>query len=126
MSMLHKRMPTTKKIFVPGRKLSSFIDGDVDLLKLDVEGAEIKVLTDLYQTGKLRRIRRMHLEYHHHIDTARDDLSTTLTMLEQSGFGYQIKANLYPWPKDAAFQDIAIYCYNKGPPPASISMIGAK
>lgn len=113
MSTLHERMPTTKKISASGRKLSSFVDGDVDLLKLDVEGAELKVLTDLHQTGKLSRIKRMYLEYHHHIDTARDDLSTTLEILEQNSFGYQIKAQQRPWPKEAAFQDILIYCYKK-------------
>lgn len=118
MSTLHERMPTTKKISVPARKLSTFIDGAVDLLKIDIEGAEVKVLTDLHETGKLRRIKRMHLEYHHHIDARRDDLSTTLKILEQAGFGYQIKAQLQPWPKEAAFQDILIYCYQKGQSPS--------
>lgn len=113
MSTLHERMPTEKKISVPARKLSSFIDGDVDLLKLDVEGAEVKVLTDLHESGKLRRIKRMHIEYHHHIDTQRDELSAFLKMLESNGFGYQIKANQYAWPTEAVFQDISIYCYQK-------------
>lgn len=111
MSTLHERMPIGKKITVPARKLSSFIEGDVDLLKLDVEGAEVKVLTDLHETGKLRRIKRMHVEYHHHIDAQRDELSVTLKMLESNGFHYQIKAYPGAWPAEAVFQDISIYCY---------------
>ena len=113
MSMLHERMPTGKKISVPVRRLSAFIDGDIDLLKLDVEGAEVKVMTDLQENGKLRRIKRMHIEYHHHVGTQRDALSAFLKMLESNGFGYQIKANQRPWPTEAQFQDISIYCYQK-------------
>jgi FkbM family methyltransferase len=113
MSTLHERMPTTKKISVPARKLSTFIDCDVDLLKIDIEGAEVKVLRDLHETGKLRSVKRMHLEYHHHIDATRDDLSTTLKMLEQDGFGYQIKSLQPQWPMEQEFQDISIYCYQK-------------
>jgi hypothetical protein len=113
MSTLHEHMPTTKKILVPARRLSTFIAGDVDLLKIDVEGAEVKVLTDLHEAGKLRHIKRMHLEYHHHNVATRDNLSTMLSMLEQNGFGYQINAQQQPWPKEGAYQNILIYCYQK-------------
>ena len=112
-STLHERMPTKRKISVPVRKLSGFITADVDLLKLDVEGAEVKVLSDLLETGSLRRIKRMHIEYHHHIDRKRDDLSLTLRMLESAGFGYQFKTHQGSWPGEAEFQDISIYCYRK-------------
>jgi hypothetical protein len=82
-------------------------------MPLHVDGAEVKVLRDLHETGKLRSVKRMHLEYHHHIDATRDDLSTTLRMLEQDGFGYQIRALQPQWPMEREFQDISIYCYQK-------------
>jgi FkbM family methyltransferase len=113
MSTFHERMPTKRKVTVPVRKLSNFIENDVDLLKVDVEGAEVKVLSDLHETGKLRRIKSMHIEYHHHIDRKRDDLSVALRMLESAGFGYQFKTHQGLWPIEAEFQDISIYCYRK-------------
>ena len=77
-------------IEVPALKLSTFITSAVDLLKIDVEGAEFAVLTDLANAGKLRFIRRIHLEYHHHIDHSVDNLSSLLRLMEEHGFGYQL------------------------------------
>lgn len=99
-------------IAVDCRRLSSFIAEEVDLLKIDVEGAEQQVLLDLVETDKLKLIKKIHLEYHHHIDTNADTLSIILNLLEQSGFGYQIKANSSRWPTPQ-FQDISIFCYQR-------------
>jgi FkbM family methyltransferase len=52
------------------RRLSDFIRSDIDLLKIDVEGAEDAALGDLAGSGKLRYAKRLHLEYHHHIDAS--------------------------------------------------------
>jgi len=41
-----------REIRVEAKRLSSFINGRVDLLKLDVEGAEVKVICDLLESGK--------------------------------------------------------------------------
>jgi len=41
------------KIKVNSRKLSEFLDRDVDLLKMDIEGAEEDVLHELATSGKL-------------------------------------------------------------------------
>src|SRR5262249_32185240 len=54
-------------IVVPARRLSEFISSDIDLLKIDIEGAEREVLNELATSGKLRNVKRLHLEYHHHI-----------------------------------------------------------
>jgi FkbM family methyltransferase len=53
-----------KKICVDSCKLSSFITGDTDLVKLDIEGSEIDVLVDLEITGKLRFVKNLIIEYH--------------------------------------------------------------
>lgn len=95
------------------RRLSDFIRSDIDLLKIDVEGAEDAALGDLAGSGKLRHAKRLHLEYHHHIDASADKLSSMLRLIEENGFGYQLRAIAKPWPVEASFQDISIYCYRK-------------
>jgi hypothetical protein len=35
-----------------------------------------------------------------------------LRLIEENGFGYQLRAIAQPWPVEA-FQDISIYCYRK-------------
>ena len=100
-------------IKVPALKLSTFITSAVDLLKIDVEGAEFAVLTDLANAGKLRFIRRIHLEYHHHIDHSVDNLSSLLRLMEEHGFGYQIRSSPRIWPSERDFQDVSIYFYRK-------------
>src|SRR5262249_38403102 len=45
-------------VVVPSRRLSDFIRSDIDLLKLDVEGAEDAVMGELADSAKLRYVRR--------------------------------------------------------------------
>src|SRR5262249_47627200 len=92
------------------RRLSPFIIEPVDLLKIDIEGAEQQVLSELARSGKLRLVEQIHLEYHHHIAAKPDSMSRTLKVLEDAGFGYQLKAHSSQWPT-SHFQDISIYCY---------------
>jgi len=100
MSTLSTRF-SGREIKVPAIRLSEYIDSEVDLLKLDVEGSEVSIINDLVATGKIRRIARAHIEYHHHIDTGADQLASFLKQLEDSGFGYQIKAVTFgPWPDE--------------------------
>jgi len=103
-------------VTVPVRCLSEFIHEEIDLLKIDVEGSEVAVMDDLANSGKIRQAKRLHLEYHHHIDTSVDNLSDMLRLIEENGFGYQLRANMQPdqtWPSEASFQDVSIYCYRK-------------
>jgi FkbM family methyltransferase len=114
MSTLEERL-NGERISVPSRRLSSFITGPVDLLKIDIEGAEQRVLTELAESGKLRSIRQIHLEYHHHLSPDVDTLSSTLALLEHAGFGYTLTAErrFGKAPEAGAFQDVGIYCYRK-------------
>ena len=102
---------TEEPVRVPGRRLSDFIDSAVDFVKLDVEGAEHRVICDLVQTGKLQAIRQMVIEYHHRIGRQKSCLAAFLHMLEQAGFEYQIHAALYPVTSRDAFQDVLIAAY---------------
>jgi len=98
-------------IKVPARRLSEFIEGDVDFLKLDVEGAEHRILSDLVQSGKIGAIRQMLVEYHHRIGQRQSCLAEFLLILQQAGFEYQIHAALCPVSSKDVFQAMLIAAY---------------
>ncbi len=54
----------TVPIEVEVHKLSEYINTDIDLLKVDIEGAEEEVLKDLKQSGKIKYIKNIVVEYH--------------------------------------------------------------
>ncbi len=122
-STIRDRMPH-KRTSVQQVRLSRFIDREVDLLKLDVEGAEDAVLKELMSSGAISKIDQMIVEYHHHIDEKKDIFSSFLGGLEETGFGYQISTS-FNSPNSArisrgrTFQDILVYAYRKSPPLAS-------
>ena len=84
--------PYTAQNTVQAVRLSDYISGTVDLLKMDVEGSEHAVLEDLAERGVLGRIRRIVLEYHHHMNPAEDRLGEFLSTIEKAGFGYDFRA----------------------------------
>jgi FkbM family methyltransferase len=100
-------------ISVPAKRLAPFICDRVDLLKIDIEGAEEGVLRDLYKSNVFINIDQLYLEYHHHIHHQKDTLSGVLKILENSGFGYQISASQDYWPTKDGFQDISLYAYKR-------------
>ena len=91
--------------------LSSYLTEPVDLLKMDIEGAEDHVLKDLNETGKLALVREIVLEYHHHLTPREDKLGVFLKTLEQTNFGYQLKAALVPPFRKGEFQALMLYAY---------------
>jgi FkbM family methyltransferase len=100
-----------KCITVPARKLSGFIEGQVDFLKIDVEGSEQRILEELVGSGKIANIRQMVVEYHHRIAHHKSNLAEFLRLLEQAGFEYQIHGVLYPVTAKHYFQDLLIGAY---------------
>jgi len=93
--------------------LSNYIDRPVDLLKLDVEGAEREVLNDLVRNGCLEKVNQMIIEYHHHLDEDEDHFSEFLEHLEHNGFGYLLRSELGQNRTRGRFQDFLIYAYRK-------------
>lgn len=102
-------------IQVPSRKLSGFIQAEIDLLKLDVEGAEYHVLCDLVSNGKIHWIRQMVIEYHHRLGNQPSCLAGFLHLLEQAGFDYQLHATLRSVTSRDTYQDILIGAYRRMP-----------
>ena len=94
-------------------RLSPYLEGPVDFLKLDVEGSERDVLQELADAGKLALVEQMVVEYHHHLEPGTDRLAAFLGLLEEHGFGYQLAAPLrLPIARDT-FQDVLVYAYRK-------------
>ena len=79
-----------KSTTVACARLSSFIDRTVNLLKIDVQGAETKVLEDLKKTGKLDLVNDMIIEFH--FDSINNPLGRLISILEESGFYVSIHA----------------------------------
>lgn len=98
-------------ISVPARRLSDFITGTVDFLKLDVEGAELRVLQELVRSGKINSIRQMVVEYHHKIPGEPSAMSAFLRILEDNHFEYQITTYGSSIAVPDRFQDVMIYAY---------------
>lgn len=102
-----------ERIQVPSRKLSEFVQGPIDFLKLDVEGAEDRILRDLVSSGKIDLIREMVIEYHHHVGNHRSCLADFLRQLEGAQFEYQIQATLNPPFSKGRPQDVLITAYRE-------------
>jgi FkbM family methyltransferase len=98
---------------VTARRLSDFISEPVDFLKIDIEGAEHRVLSDLITSGKISLIRRMVIEYHHRIGKKKSRLASFLEELEGSGFDYQLDVSLFytRQTRNETFQAMHIACY---------------
>ncbi|MGB6721805.1 MAG: FkbM family methyltransferase [Terracidiphilus sp.] len=110
------RISRHREIMVKAGKLSRYIQGPIDLLKLDVEGAEWDVMGDLKESGKLALVQRMAIEYHHKIGGQASRLAGFLALLEQEGFEYQIAATgADPISRQGVFQDLLIGAYRPSP-----------
>ncbi len=82
----------------------------VDLLKMDVEGAENLVFTPGLD---LSRVGTLFIEYHNFATIGHRNLPGLLHMLEASGFRYSLEARFDPRFFPVAYQDILIYAYRQ-------------
>jgi FkbM family methyltransferase len=98
---------------VPCVALSGFVkDSAIDLLKMDIEGAEMDVMLELEAAGVLQNIKAMALEFHHHIKPEEERFPEMLRLLDRHSFGYDVAATL---PGILGkFQDIRLRIYKKG------------
>lgn len=85
------RLAAEGTLTVPAVRLADQIARKVDLLKMDIEGAEWAVLDDLGRSGALRHVRNLIVEFHGWTKEGRT-LGNILTSLVEFGFTYT-----FPW-----------------------------
>lgn len=91
-------------------RLSSVLPAEpVDLLKMDIEGAEGDVLQELAARDVLSpdRIRNIVLEVHRFPASTGDALTGILTLLADRGYAYSLAAKP---DADSHHQDVLVYC----------------
>ncbi len=112
MSAFSSRLvPEASEISVNSARLSEYIDGPIDLLKLDVEGSEFVVMNDLIASGKIAQVGQMMIEYHHLIGSEHSQFGGFLRLLEDAGFEYLIDGSFDRTAANGQFQGILIKAY---------------
>ncbi len=90
-----------KTIQVPCVKLSKYINKEVDLIKIDIEGMEEIVLQEI--KPKLKYVNEIIMEYHGSKKSKNNQLKNILNTLEENGFDYRLKypsSLLHPFRKE--------------------------
>lgn len=101
---------------VPCTQLSGYITGNVDILKLDIEGGETAVIHDLAASNALRFIKNIVMEFHYTTDDS-NGLADILKILEAHNFTYQFKGSNYNFEYNQRASDrgrtIMIFAHQK-------------
>jgi FkbM family methyltransferase len=79
--------PVSRPILVKAVRLSRFLDQGVDFLKVDIEGAEVDVLTECAE--RLQNVKQICVEFHSIIGREQS-LDRLLAALSAAGFRYHI------------------------------------
>ncbi|GAB3521743.1 FkbM family methyltransferase [Emticicia fontis] len=108
-SILEDRVVGTK-IEVQTKRLSDFITQKVDLMKIDVEGAENLIIKDLVEKNLLNKgkVDQIIMEYHHKIPKQKSSIGTFLKPFEDNNFEYQVRTD---FDKLDSFQDMLIHFF---------------
>ena len=75
----------------PTVKVSTFITGPVDLLKMDIEGAEVDVLQEA--EAKLPQVKEIMMEFHNNPSNPANSFTTALAILQRQGFNVEVREN---------------------------------
>lgn len=93
---LEQKSEQFKFIDVKTARLKNYLTGEVDFLKLDIEGAEYKVITDC--ADELKLVKYLFIEYHS-MPEKEQNLHHILEIASRAGFRYHIKeAYTTPYP----------------------------
>lgn len=116
MSTIYDRLPKDS-VEVKSISLGDFINSTlknkiIDLLKMDIEGAENVSFPDLIDKKAIDSIKEILLEYHHNIG-GESKLSMLLGSLEELGYNYQFSADTDLLYNKNSYQDLMIYFYRK-------------
>lgn len=86
--------------------------GEVGIVKINVQGAEVDILQDLVSTGTLQSISRMAIEYQHQVAGEKGRLSSFLHAFEACGFRYNVKAD---YRRTGSSQKVLLHLYKRRP-----------
>lgn len=70
--------------------LSEYVNSIVDLMKIDVEGSEQEIIEELDESGKIRDIKNIIVEFH---PTQEQDIEKIKNILQKNGFQIEIREN---------------------------------
>jgi hypothetical protein len=77
-------------------RLKNYLVEEIDFLKIDIEGAEHKVIADC--ADELRFVKNLFIEYHS-MENRAQNLHLILEIISKAGFRYHIKeAYITPFP----------------------------
>lgn len=111
MSLIYERLPKDT-VNVIAQPLSTFIKKiHVDLLKMDIEGMEERVLAEVAKKNLMVNIKELIIEYHKGIINNKSTLSSFLNLLDIQGYKYRIDAQAAPLYRLDTFQDILVYAH---------------
>jgi FkbM family methyltransferase len=103
----------SKKLKVKAVRLSSYIKEEVDLVKMDIEGAEIKVLDDLKRNDKLNFVNTYLIEYHHNIPGLVSGLGRFIRDFEENSFSINLRSG---FQNQGDFQDVFLRIFKNRDP----------
>jgi FkbM family methyltransferase len=86
---LNEGSASVGKVEILTERLSTYITGKVDFLKIDIEGAELTVLAEC--ESKLHLVQNMFIEYHSFVES-KQELAALLSILERNGFRYHVNS----------------------------------
>ncbi|HMY80347.1 MAG TPA: FkbM family methyltransferase [Candidatus Absconditabacterales bacterium] len=107
------RMVKNKKIIECVGIIDLIKNKKIDLLKLDIEGAELEVIESINTHKLFNNIDQIILEYHHNIEGESSILGSFLSILEMNGYNYQIQSNCFPMNQKNKYQDVHIFAYKQ-------------
>lgn len=81
----------SSQIKVIAKRLSAYISGKVDIIKIDTEGAELYILDDLLQTNKISFAKNLIIEYHPDVTGA--PIDQFIAQLKDAGYSCKISHN---------------------------------
>jgi FkbM family methyltransferase len=105
---LWDNMDQYRGVSVRSARLSSYINGKIEFIKLDIEGAEYDVLEE--SKAKIGSVGAITLEYHQNArNLAERKLEKTIALLSAAGFRYELYYQARPvsldsLPKDPVYQ----------------------
>jgi FkbM family methyltransferase len=109
---LKKERGGNTELKIQTEKLSHYLKSieTVDLIKMDVEGAEINIIDDLLESSSITKAKEYIIEFHHNINEGKSMLSSFLHKFESKGFNYNIKAT---FSDINCYQDVLVHFYKK-------------